>query len=256
MRDIARNPQMSPPTLATRVLAGVLCILPVCLPGRGAPVTRLEITRDNASLLDHIEEFPSLEVLSISCLEPLQAVPDAIGKLTKLKELVIDNGNGCAMNPRLPEAIGNLQSLERLTLYGAQDPRHPGSQPAERHPFPRGMSRLKNLVYLDLGRNGLEEIPSFVKDLPRLRELGFAWNVNVKAIPGFIATLREVRTLRLDGDGLDDLPDLLNAPPHLDRITLGDNCRITGDAAKMNDLRRRFPRIRFDFADEFICPGR
>jgi len=224
--------------------------------GAAASGKELEISEKNAKLLEHIGEYSDLEVLSISCLESLQALPDSIGKLTNLKELIIDNGNGCSMNPVLPETIGNLRSLEKLTLYGAQDPREPPPQPAERHKFPRGMSQLKNLVYLDLGRNGLDEIPLFVKDLPRLRELGFAWNMKLKEIPMFITNLRELRTLKLDSDGLDDLPVFLNSLPNLSRITLGNNCRITQNPAKMKDLKRRFPRVTFDFSDEYDCPAK
>src|ERR1039458_475016 len=95
------------------------------------------------------------------------------------------------------------------------------------------MSQLKNLTYLDLGRNGLDEIPIFVKDLPRLREFRFAWDMKLKEIPAFIANLRELTTLELDADGLRDLPDFLNAMPKLTRITLGENCKITQNDAKM-----------------------
>jgi hypothetical protein len=69
----------------------------------------LEISRQNASFLKQIGNYPDLEVLSISCLESLQALPDSVGKLAKLRELRIDNGNGGAMNPVLPESIGNLR---------------------------------------------------------------------------------------------------------------------------------------------------
>src|SRR5215467_8222551 len=92
-------------------------------------VKKLEISDENADVLQHLERYPDLEVLSVSCAERLSAIPDSIGRLTKLKELRMDNGNGCSMNPVLPEAIGNLASLETLVLYGAQDPREPGSQP-------------------------------------------------------------------------------------------------------------------------------
>lgn len=220
----------------------------------------LEISEKNATLLDHLGDYSDLEVLSISCLEKLQSLPDSIGRLADLRELKIDNGNGCSMNPVLPETIGNLRSLEKLVLYGAQDPRpvghHLGPQPAERHKFPGSMSQLKNLVYLDLGRNGLEEIPLFVKDLPRLKELGFEWNMKLKELPAFLTNLRELTTLRLDSDGLDDLPDFLNTLPKLTRITLGNNCKITQDEAKIRDLKRRFPKVEFDFTDEYDCPAR
>lgn len=221
-----------------------------------ASVKVLEISEHNAKLLEHIGSYSDLEVLSISCLEDLQSLPDSIGNLTKLKELRIDNGNGCSMNPVLPESIGNLRSLEKLILFGAQDPRDPGPQSGKRHEFPRNMSQLSNLVYLDLGRNGLEEIPPFVKDLPKLGELRFQWNMNLKAIPAFISNLRELTTLRLDANGLHDLPDFLNSLPKLTHITLGDNCKITQNKERMNDLKRRFPRVAFDFTDEYDCPAK
>lgn len=220
-----------------------------------APTKVLEISEENARLLDKVENYPDLEVLKISCVEELPSLPASIGKLTKLKELIIDNGNGCSMNPLLPESIGNLSSLEKLVLFGAQDPREAGGehQPRDRHKFPASMSQLKNLVYLDLGRNGLAEIPPFVKELPRLRELGFAWNMNLKGIPSWFINLHELTTLRLDSDGLTDLPDFLNRIPKLNRITLGDNCKITQNRAKRRDLEKRFPKIAFDFADEYDC---
>ena len=214
-------------------------------------VKKLAIADGNADLLQHLERYPDLEVLTISCAEGLQAVPNSIGRLTKLKELRMDNGNGCSMNPVLPETIGNLASLETLVLYGAQDPREPGSQPHQRHKFPRGMSQLKNLTYLDLGRNGLQEIPLFVRDLPKLKQLGFGWNMNLKEVPSFLTELRELDSLDLQANGLHDLPDFLNTLPKLRQVSMGDNHAITGDEGKKKELRRRFPKIEFNFDDEY-----
>jgi len=225
-----------------------------------APRKTLKISEKNASLLQRLGNYPNLETLSISCIEHLRALPDSIGELAKLKALIIDNGNGCSMNPVLPESIGNLHLLEKLVLYGAQDPRGEGRersvQPKERHRFPASMSQLKNLRYLDLGRNGLDEIPAFVKDLPRLTELRFQWNLKLKTVPAFIIDLRELSTLSLDANDLEDLPSFLNTLPKLTRITLGDNCSITQSTAKMNQLKKRFPRVEFDFTDEYDCPPR
>ncbi len=160
------------------------------------------------------------------------------------------------MNPVLPESIGNLQALEKLVLYGAQVPDTPfrsDLQPKERHKFPAGMSRLKNLVYLDLGHNELDEIPLFVKDLPRLRELRFAWNMQLKEIPRFLTDLHELTTLNLDSNGLTDLPDFLKTLPKLSRISLGNNCAITQSPSKMRRLKKRFPRVSFSFEGEYDC---
>src|SRR5258705_10438656 len=116
-------------------------------------VTTLAISDKNATLLKTLHEYPNLEVLSITCVESLQAIPDEIGQLKKLRELSMNNGNGCSMNPKLPESIGNLHALEKLDLYGAQDPRpigkHYGPQPTQRHKFPKSMSQLQALTYLD-----------------------------------------------------------------------------------------------------------
>jgi Leucine-rich repeat (LRR) protein len=195
-------------------------------------------------------------VLLIDCFENLQSLPESIGKLSDLEELTVayGHGNGCSMNPVLPETIGNLRSLRKLVLYGAQDPRLHEHQAAERHAFPRGMSQLKNITYLDLGGNGLEIIPEFVKDLPKLREIGFEYN-ELKEVPTFLSTLPALTTLRLTGNDLNDLPDSLSALPGLIRVKLGYNCRVTQNPRKMRALEQRFPKVKFNFDDEYDCPA-
>lgn len=220
-------------------------------------VTKLVITGKNASLLKNLKEYSNLQVLTINCVESLQALPDDIGQLRKLRELNMNNGNGCSMNPALPESIGDLVSLEKLDLYGAQDPRvvgkHYGPRPVQRHEFPKSMSKLQALTYLDLGRNGLEEVPGFVKDLRRLKEFGFGWNMKVRSLPPFLGTLPELQTLRLESDGLTDVPAFLRGPK-LSLITLGNNCAITTNAAKKKALEQRFRGVKLDLEDEYDCP--
>jgi Leucine-rich repeat (LRR) protein len=212
----------------------------------------LKISAKNIQVLKHIADYPDLEVLSISCVEGLQAIPDTIGTLTKLKELTIgdDHGNGCSMNPLLPESLGNLRSLEKLVLWGAQDARGPHHRIGERHGFPRSMSQLKSVTYLELGGNGLGEIPEFVKDLPKLQEFGVEFN-GLKELPAFLSTLRALATLRLEGNDLSDLPDSLSSLPKLAHITLGSNCKITQNDAKIKNLKGRFPRVTFVFEGEY-----
>ncbi|MGB7154789.1 MAG: leucine-rich repeat domain-containing protein [Candidatus Acidiferrales bacterium] len=233
-------------------------LLAMPVPRASSSVKVLKISEKNAGLLDKLESYPDLESLSIKCVAALKVRPDSIGKLTRLRELIIDNGNGCAMNPVLPESIGNLYSLEKLVLYGAQDPSsvgdEPNPQPHQRHKFPGAMSQLKNLVYLDLGRNGLTEIPSFVGDLPKLGELRFQFNA-LKELSPVVARLQELRVLELNGNDLSDLPGFLKTLPNLTRVTLGNNCRITQSPAKVTELTNRFPNIHFDFMDEYDCPA-
>ena len=61
---------------------------------------------ENEELINELGNYPNLEVLKIHCLEDLQVLPDAIGTLSKLKELNMDEGNGCAMNPSFPKPLG------------------------------------------------------------------------------------------------------------------------------------------------------
>src|SRR3712207_677575 len=63
----------------------------------------------------------NLETLELACLEKLEDLPEEIGALRKLEQLIIDNGNGCSMNVQLPRSVGRLESLRVLRLYGALD---------------------------------------------------------------------------------------------------------------------------------------
>jgi hypothetical protein len=243
-------------SLSRFVTVAIPAFLLVTPASTGTSGKTMEISEKNVATLAHIGDYSDLKVLLIGCFEDLQSLPEAIGMLTGLEELTVayGHGNGCSMNPVLPETIGNLRSLRRLVLFGAQDPRFHVHEAAERHKFPRSMSQLKNITYLDLGGNGLKEIPEFVKDLPKLREIGFEFN-ELREVPAFLSKLPVLTTMRLAGNDLNDIPDSLSALPGLTRITLGNNCRITQNVAKMEALKQRFPKVKFDFDDEYDCPA-
>lgn len=225
------------------------------VPAYGQAKNSLDVRK--AKDLPQIALHPDLESLSMECLEELTALPDSIGTLTKLKVLKIDNGNGCSMNPVIPESIGNMQALERLTLYGAQDPsageRKTSKVLKQRHPLPASMSQLKQLRYLDLGRNSLGEIPDFVKDLPNLEEFRFEYN-ELKTIPRWMGSMQSLKRLDLGANDLTDLPDFLAQLKNLQSIKLGMNCAITQDSAKVASLKKRFPKVKFDLEEEYDCP--
>jgi Leucine-rich repeat (LRR) protein len=160
-------------TPLTRFVTVALCVLLLIKAASTATSGKtMEISDKNLATLSHIRDYSDLKVLLIGCFENLQSLPESLGKLTELEELTVayGHGNGCSMNPALPETIGNLRSLRKLVLYGAQDPRFHEHEAAKRREFPRSMSRLKNITYLDLGGNGFKDIPQFVKDLPKLRD--------------------------------------------------------------------------------------
>ena len=194
-------------------------------------VKKLRITPDeNREKLSKIGEFSNLEELEIHCLEKLDRIPDGIGKLKKLKILSMDEGNGCVMNPQLPESIGNLTQLKELNLYGAQDISGEFEQPRGRKLLPQSLSKLKKLEKLNLGRNGYRTIPKVVFSISSIKELNLAFN------------------------DLADLPKDLLKLPHLSKIILGNNYKITCSALKQAELTKRFKNIHLDFKNEYPCP--
>lgn len=190
----------------------------------------------------------NLESLEIACLEKLEDLPDEIGSLGKLRELVIDNGNGCSMNVRLPRSVGRLESLRVLRLYGALDGRDPdaeGKAPASK-PLPDTLGNLAKLEELDLGRNGLTALPPQVGELRGLKKLGLDYN-EIRVLPSFVGNLTHLEELSLNSNGGVTLPDSLAGLKGL-KVFMGNN-RLT--LVEQRRLRARFPSAVFNFENEY-----
>jgi hypothetical protein len=208
---------------------------------------------DEASLkMKHLPpglgRLTNLEALEIACLESLEDIPEEIGNLHKLESIVIDNGNGCSMNVRLPRSIGQLESLRVLRLYGALDGRDIGApgRSALRKPLPDTLGQLQNLEELDLGRNGISSLPKQVASLRNLKKLSLDYN-DIHDLPAFVGELKNLEELSLNANGGVRLPQSLAALKGL-KIYMG-NDRLTLAAQKA--LRARFPGATFSFENEY-----
>ncbi|HEV7889138.1 MAG TPA: leucine-rich repeat domain-containing protein [Pyrinomonadaceae bacterium] len=192
----------------------------------------------------------NLEALEIACLENLEDLPEEIGALRKLEELVIDNGNGCSMNVSLPRSIGQLENLRVLRLYGALDGRDLDAEEGARKdvskPLPETLSNLSRLEELDLGRNGLTAVPTQVGALRGLKKLGLDYN-DIRVLPSFVGNLTGLRELSLNSNGGVTLPDSLAGLKGL-KVFMGNN-KLT--LAGQRSLRRRFPAAVFNFENEY-----
>jgi len=216
-------------------------------------VTRLVIQQEDPEmkhLPGGLGTLTNLETLEMACLEKLEDLPDEIGKLSKLRELIIDNGNGCQMNVSLPRSIGRLGNLRVLRLYGALDARDLDSDqpvPASKiKSLPETLAQLQNLEELDLGRNGLRSVPPQIASLAKLKKLGLDYN-DLRELPPFVGDLKNLEELSLNSNGGVKLPQTLSGIKGL-KVSMGNN------ALKLRDqqtLRRRFPNLVFSFDNEF-----
>jgi hypothetical protein len=180
----------------------------------------------------------NLEVFSFGCLEQLETLPENIGNLTKMRELIIDNGNGCSMGVALPNSISKLQNLRVLRLYGAIE---------SAKSLPEAIKELRSLEILDLGRNGLEGVPTQIAALSNLKTLRLEYNA-LKSVPDFVGDFKNLKELSLDAnENIKILPASFATLKGL-KISMGNN------ALKLRDqkaLRTRFPNIVFSFENEY-----
>lgn len=218
-----------------------------------AKVKRLVLQHEDAEM-KHLPRglgsLVNLESLEMSCLEKLEDLPEEIGQLQKLEELIIDNGNGCSMNVSLPRSIGRLSNLRVLRLYGALDARDIGAEgPARRaqgKPLPDTFAKLQKLEELDLGRNGLNSLPPQVAALRGLKKLSLDYN-NIRELPSFVGNLSNLKELSLNSNGGVRLPQSLAGLRGL-KLFMGNN-KLTLVAQRQ--LRTRFANAVFSFENEF-----
>jgi hypothetical protein len=190
----------------------------------------------------------NLESLEMACLEKLEDIPEEIGKLRKLESLVLDNGNGCSMNVRLPRSVGELQNLRVLRLYGALDGRDVGddARSVKSRVLPDTLGNLQRLEELDLGRNGIRGVPPQVASLRGLKKLSLDYN-DIHDLPAFVGELQNLQELSLNANGGMRLPQSLANIKGL-KIYMGNN-KLTLAAQKA--LRARFPAAVFSFENEY-----
>ena len=222
--------------------------------GEPGKVRRLVLQGDESlgwtSFPPGLGKLVNLEGLEFACMEKLDALPEELGGLSKLQELIIDNGNGCAMNVSLPNSIGRLSSLRVLRLYGALDGRDVGgdtpSRKVKTKPIPDTFANLQKLEELDLGRNGITSLPPQVASLRALKKLSLDYN-DLRALPDFVGDLPNLEELSVNANGGVRLPPSLAKRKGL-KVYMGNN-RLTLAAQKQ--LRARFPNATFSFENEY-----
>ncbi|NJR68835.1 MAG: GTPase [Synechococcales cyanobacterium CRU_2_2] len=181
------------------------------------------ISRDELLALIDLAQAENREELDLSGME-LTELPPEIGKLTKLRKLVLGkvtewNWVGGKLVPTLvtnqltawPEELQLLTHLRELDLSG--------------NPLgccPDWIGKFGLLEQLQLTSIGLSEIPDSLAALTNLTELWLHSN-QITSIPDSFAALTNLTCLDLEKNQITDIPVVLQALPKLAQLDLRGN---------------------------------
>ncbi|XP_021749930.1 probable disease resistance protein At4g27220 [Chenopodium quinoa] len=188
------------------------------------PELILLLLQNNTSLKAISDDFfvgmKALQVLDLSNMPSLVALPTSLSFLTNLKTLCVENNN-----LKDGSALGELKSIEILSLRKSSFDR-----------FPEEIKRLTKLRLVDLSESQFDEIPANVfPSLVRLEELYMGgsysgWEIKEttskrKATLAEVLSLDHLNTLHIDVGNLACLvEEIINRQPRLNKfhIHVGD----------------------------------
>lgn len=87
---------------------------------------------------------------------------------------------------------------------------------------PKELALFKNMIGFDLGSNNLKEIPIFIFNLAKLREVGFSHN-QISVIPAEISKLKNLISFKMWDNKITHIPDELLDLPNLQVIEFKNN---------------------------------
>ncbi|BDG01543.1 hypothetical protein AMOR_05390 [Anaeromyxobacter oryzae] len=173
-------------------------------------------------------------------LETAVPLPATLGDLATLEALHLgpEGRQDCDLVVTLPANLAKLKKLKTLRADDAFEPTYA---------VPSFIGELSALENLGLMRSHLAAVPDFVGKLKRLRLLTL-WRNEIRVVPEFLAELPELEEIDLSYNEVHRLPPVLAKARALRRIRLGNN-HLT--LAEQEQLRREFPNVAFDFANEY-----
>lgn len=173
----------------------------------------------------------------------LEAIPQDIGKLQKLKSLTLESNKIASWDPvlfkltslkklnlsynklkEIPPGIKALSSLQALSLDGNQI-----------SSLPKEISGLESLQYLSLTANGLTNLPAEIGKLKGLKVLILNSN-QLSQLPDSLGKLKSLEKLSLAGNPLTTIPDL-SGLKKLKSISLRGTNLSPGE---IKNLKKRF----------------
>ncbi|XP_037493759.1 LOW QUALITY PROTEIN: disease resistance protein RPV1 [Jatropha curcas] len=187
------------------------------------------------SKLEECPEIPcNLRDLNLS-KTAIKQLPSSIGHCSQLVALLL---SGCTKLQKLPDCIGQLQSLEYIDFTDLKFSK-----------LPNNFGYLKSLKKLDVRGSGIKTLPSSFNQLSRLKRLCFegckgltVWssslsglndlrklylgNCGISEIPESIGSLVSLKELYLNGNDFESIPASIKQLSHLETLRLDDCKRL------------------------------
>ncbi|XP_031381359.1 TMV resistance protein N-like [Punica granatum] len=179
------------------------------------------------TMVDHLQCLSSLNLKGCWRVTNL---PERLGSMTKLMELIIDgtsiiqlpdsigslqnlqmlSANECHHLQALPDSIGRLNSLVKLSLS------HTGVAT-----LPNSVGNLNNMEVLNINSSNISHFPSSLGKLGKLKEINASKCKNLEGdIPAELGKLFSLEVLRLDGTNIKGIPETIRGLPHLQTLHL------------------------------------
>lgn len=172
----------------------------------------------------------------------IETIPEEIQQLKQLKALDLSCN---AIEGGLPDVIGQLQTLEELILYGMSGvfaKRKYVHEDADRDDYSNEISpcirQLKNLRVLDLTDIVVEEIPDWIHELQQLEVLcffsGFGSNPYLK-VPTSFTQLPRLKTFQVNAYSFD-IPADIDQMQSLEHLTIEPALSIPDSIQRLKNL--------------------
>lgn len=166
------------------------------------------------SIPEWITEFKELKFLCSMPSAKVKSIPENIGQLNKLENLVLLESN----ISYIPTSFKDLTNLKQLNLVGNG-----------KCVFPNYVNQLDSIETLFLAN--FKNIPNAVFELITLKRL-YLYKNNIEIVPESIITLKELEELNLEGNVIKQIPDAVFELPKLSVISVDKSNLISNSELK------------------------